>query len=221
MCAFGTIIVASTAAPVDADVMQTFIRQLISQQNAVAETALSLFLIGAFAMALSTMSSLFSASLCAFRYDILPILWPEPALGEASAVEEAKAIRRTMAAGGGLCLVILMAFYLLDQYLQITFTSSAFFALVFAFGCAQLSFTPLVLGPLICRTSEGFATVGPQWALGILGLGAAMGVGAVTVYLATGHEPWLWAAVPACLGTGVLLFAIARLQSTGPSRPTG
>jgi hypothetical protein len=82
-----------------------------------------------------------------------------------------------------------------------------------AFSCAQLSFVPLVLGPLISRTPEGFGAVGPGWALGILGLGAAMGVGAVTVYLVTGHEPWLWAAVPACLATGAILFAIARLQA--------
>ncbi len=212
MCAFGAIVVASAATPDGADVMQAFIRQLISQQNAIAETGLSLFLIGVLAMALSTMSSLFSASLCAFRFDILPVLCPEPASSEARALEEAKVRRRTMAVSGGLCLAIVVASYLIGEGLGITFTSSRFLALVFAFGCAQLSFVPLVLGPLVGRTGEGFGTVGPKWALGILGLGAATGVGAVVIYLVTGYEPWLWAAVPACLGTGVLLYAIARLQ---------
>ena len=87
MCAFGAIVVVSAAAPGDTDVMQAFIAELISQQNAVATTALSLLLVSVLAMALSTMSSLFSASLCTFRYDILPILWPEPASGGGRAFE--------------------------------------------------------------------------------------------------------------------------------------
>jgi hypothetical protein len=211
MCAFGAIVV-SAAAPGDTDIMQAFISELISQQNEVATTALSLLLVSVLAMASSTMSSLFSASLCTVRYDILPILWPEPASGEARTSEEATAMRRTIAAGGGICLVILLASYFVGERLGITFTSSKFLALVVAFSCAQLSFAPLVLGPLIGRTPEGFGAVGPGWAFGILGLGAAMGVGAVTVYLVTGHEPWLWAAVPACLAAGALLFAIARMQ---------
>jgi hypothetical protein len=223
MCAFGAIVVVS-AAPGDTDVMQAFIAELISQQNEVATTALSLLLVGVLAMALSTMSALFSASLCTFRYDILPILWPEPPSGGGPAFEGATATRRTIAAGGGLCLVILLASYLIGEPLGITFTSGKFLALVFAFSCAQLAFVPLVLGPLISRTragvgverfgAGGFGAVSPGWALGILGIGAAMGVGAVTVYLATGHEPWLWAAVPACLAAGALLFAIARLQAS-------
>ena len=213
MCAFGAIFVVSTAASGDTDVMVAFISELISQQNEVATTALSLLLVSVLAMASSTMSALFSASLCTFRYDILPILRPEPASEGARAFAEARATRRTIAAGGGLCLVILLASYLAGERLGITFTSGKFLALVFAFSCAQLAFVPLVLGPLIGRTQEGFGTVGPGWALAILGFGAAMGVCAVTVYLATGYETWLWAAVPACLAAGALLFAIARLQA--------
>jgi hypothetical protein len=212
MCAFGAIVVVA-AAPGDADVMQAFIAELIAQQNEVATTALSLLLVGVLAMAASTMSALFSASLCTFRYDILPILWPEPPSGGASAFAAA-ARRRTIAAGGGLGLVILVASYLIGECLGITFTSGKFLALVFAFSCAQLAFVPLVLGPLVSRTQAGVGVVGPGWALGILGIGAAMGVGAVTVYLATGQEPWLWAAVPACLAAGALLFTIARLQAS-------
>jgi hypothetical protein len=209
MCAFGAIVAVSAAAPGDADVIQAFIADLISQQNEVATTALSLLLVGVLAMASSTMSALFSASLCTFRYDIAPALWP----GAARASAEATSTRRAIAAGGGLCLVILMASYLFGEYLGITFTSDKFLALVIAFSCAQLAFVPLVLGPLITRTREGYGAVGPGWAIGILGCGAAMGVGAVSVYFATGHEPWLWAAVPACLATGAALFAIARLQA--------
>jgi hypothetical protein len=214
MCVFGTLVAVSTKAPDGADIMQSFIRQLISEQNSVAVTALSLSLIGMFAMALSTMIPLFSASLCAVRYDILPALWPDLAPGEGRAFEDAKGTRRAVAAAvGALCLVILVAFYFIQECLCITFTSSKFLALVFAFSCAQLSFVPLVLGPLTSRTSEGPGTVQPGWALAILGISAVVGVGAITVYFTTGDEPWLWAAVPACLGTGVLLFAVARLQT--------
>src|SRR5262249_39529960 len=177
--------------------------------------AMSLLLVGALAMASSTMSALFSASLCTFRYDILPSLWPEPASGGTQAFAEATATRRTVVAGAGLCLVILLASYLIGEHLGITFTSSKFFGLVFAFSCAQLAFVPLVLGPLTDRTGESRGAVGPEWALGILGCGAAMGVAAVAVYFATGQEPWLWAAVPACLATGAGLFAIARLKAPG------
>jgi len=37
-------------------------------------------------------------------------------------------------------------------------------------------------------------------------------VAAAIIYLATGNEPWLWAAAPGCLGSSFLLFAIARLR---------
>jgi hypothetical protein len=213
MCAFGAIVVVSMTAPGGTDVMQAFLAQVISQQNSVAEIALSLLLVSVLAMALSTMISLFSASLCTLRYDVLPNVWPEPAPGEARASDEAKATRRTVAAGAALCLAILAAFYFFAEYLQITFTGGKFLALVFAFSCAQLSFVPLVLGPLIGRTGERSGAVSPPWALGILGLGTVVGVGAVAMYLASGHEPWLWAAIPACLATGASLFGVARLQT--------
>ena len=69
MCAFGAIVVVSMTAPQGTDVMQAFLAQVISQQNSVAEMALSLLLVSVLAMALSTMISLFSASLCTLRYD--------------------------------------------------------------------------------------------------------------------------------------------------------
>src|SRR5262249_29436367 len=78
------------------------------------------------------------------------------------------------------------------------------------FYCAQLAFVPLVLGPVMSRTSAGFATVSARWALVILGVSAVMGLLAVTIYVATRNESWLWAAVPACLGSGFVLFVMAR-----------
>jgi hypothetical protein len=216
MCMLGAIAVIAIETPDGADVLQVFVAQLISEDNEVTVVALPLLLICVFAVALSTMSALFSASLCTIRYDMLAAVWPELAPGQGQASKEPTATRLTLIAGGGLGLAFAAAFCVADASLQISFTSSTFIALLFAFCCAQLSFAPLVLGPIVGRTRSGFGTVSAGWALVILGFGAASGVAAVTVYLATGTEAWLWAAVPACLGSGLVLFAIARAASGSP-----
>ena len=43
------------------------------------------------------------------------------------------------------------------------------------------------------------------------------GIAAVIVYLAAGAEPWLWAAVPACVASGLVLFAVAWLCRGQPA----
>ena len=209
MCMFGVIAVVAMATPSGADAIEAFIRELAAEDNAMASAALALLLVSVFAIALSTMSSLFSASLCTVRYDVLPAFWPERASAPAQAGEGAT--RRLVMAGGGLYLVAIVAGFLIaDAYLQISFASSEFLALLFAFYCALLAFVPLVLGPVMSRTSAGFATVSARWALVILGVSAVMGLLAVTIYVATRNESWLWAAVPACLGSGFVLFVMAR-----------
>ena len=210
MCMFGVIGVVTMATPDGANAVAGFLRELTAEQNALAAAALSLLLLSVFAMALSTMSSLLSASLCTVRDDVLPSLWP--GLASAKADDTGEATRWAAIAGGGLYVVTTIAGFLtVDAYLQVNYTSGAFLALLFAFSCAQLSFIPLILGPLLGRTSEGFATVSSTWALVILASGAAAGLVAVAIYVATGSEPWLWAAVPACLASGLLLFALASL----------
>jgi peptidoglycan/LPS O-acetylase OafA/YrhL len=67
-----------------------------------------------------------------------------------------------------------------------------------------------VIGPLIARSRVHNGTVSTAWALAILVLGAASGVAAVVTYVATGSESWLWAAVPASLASGLVLFGIAH-----------
>jgi hypothetical protein len=214
MCMFGVIAVVSMATPGGADAIEAFIRELAAEENVMA-AALSLLLVSVFAIALSTMSSLFLASLCTVRYDVLPAFWPELASAKAQTAEEAT--RRTVIAGGGLYLVMIVAGFLsADACLHISFASSEFLGLLFAFCCAQLSFVPLILGPVIARRSGGFGTVSSGWALVILGFGAVIGLIAVAVYLTSGNESWLWSAVPACLGSGLMLFIVARLW---PQRP--
>ena len=217
MCMLGAIAVIAIEPPGSAYVLQAVVAQLLSEDNEVTVVVLTLLLICVFAVALSTMSALFSASLCTIRYDMLAALWPELAPGQGQVSKEATATRRTLVAGGGLGLALAAAFCVADASLQISFTSSTFLALLFAFCCAQLSFVPLVLGPIVGRRRGGFGTVSPGWALVILSFGAASGLAAVTGYLATGTEAWLWAAVPACLGSGLVLFTIAHTVSRQPA----
>jgi hypothetical protein len=210
MCAFGAVIAASIEVTDGADVAQSFVVQLMAQENSFADTALVMLFIGVLAMALSTMIALFSATLATLRYDLLP----GPRSHGRGPEGQAKATQHALVAGGALCLVILVAAYLLEERLGVTLTSSSFLALVIALGCIELAFVPLVLGPFISSRREGSAagSLPAEWALAILGASAAAGVGAVLVYFATGREPWLWAAVPACLVTGAALFALARLR---------
>ena len=70
----------------------------------------------------------------------------------------------------------------------------------------------LVLWPIVGRGVAGYGAVSSGWALAILGIGTAVAVAAAIIYLATGNEPWLWAAAPGCLGSSFLLFAIARMR---------
>ena len=218
MCMFGAIAVIATAPAGGGDAMQAFLQQLASEQDPVAAAALSFLLISLFAAVLSTTSSMFSASLCAIRYDILPAFWPELASDRTRASQEPFAARRAVLAGAGLYLVVGTAYYLADAQLQISFTSNKFLALLFVFYCAQLSFVPLILGPVIGQAGRASVNVSSGWALVIMGASAAAGAGAVCVYLTIGDELWLWAAVPACLVSGLLLFAAARLRSAAAAR---
>jgi hypothetical protein len=211
----GAIAVAATAAP-DGTVA-TVLQQLAAQQNWAADGAVSLVLVSVVAMALATMSSVFSASLCAIRYDILPAIRPELAAKAAPATAasetaEAAARRRAIITGSGLYVAMFAVFCLADAYSDKNSMSLGMLALVFALFCAQLSFVPLVLWPIVGRGVAGHGAVSSGWALAILGIGTAVAVAAAIIYLATGNEPWLWAAAPGCLGSSFLLFAIARLR---------
>jgi peptidoglycan/LPS O-acetylase OafA/YrhL len=103
-------------------------------------------------------------------------------------------------------------FCLADAHSEKNSMSLGMLTLLFALFCAQLSFVPLVLWPIIGRGVAGYGAVSSGWALAILGIGTAVAVAGAIIYLATGNEPWLWAAAPACLGSSFLLFAIARLR---------
>src|SRR5262245_2389001 len=101
ICLFGAV--AGRALAVERVLIcHAFVAQLVAHENFVATTVLSFVLFSLFAMAVSTMSSLFAASLCTVRYDILPMFWSKSTSVQMRATEEAQAIRWTIVAGVGL-----------------------------------------------------------------------------------------------------------------------
>ena len=215
MCMLGAIAAVAAGMPGDRNALQTFIGQLALDESLPASLAVSFLLLGVLAMALSAMSSMFSASLWVLRYDMLPALWPALAPEGIKSGDEPIARRRAILFGCALCLAAILSVHVADSLFGADFTSTTFLALLLACSCAQLSFVSLVLGPL--AQSRGFGAVSAPWALVIVGVAAAGGIAAVIVYLTTGAEPWLWAAVPACLGSGIALFAIARFCQGQPA----
>jgi hypothetical protein len=202
ICLFGTIAGLNSTSE-RANVVQTFIVQLVVQDNFVATIVVSLFLFCIFAMAVATMSSLLVANLCTIRYDIIPMFWPKPTFARMRSMR-----RTTIVAGAGVGVGVFALFSLADARYQISLSSSNFLALVLGFSCLQISFAPLVLGPLIGRS--GWAgTVSPGWAVAVMAVGTVIGSGTVTAYLTTGYERWLWAAIPGCLGSSTLVFIMA------------
>jgi hypothetical protein len=184
--------------------MPEFAERLLQQDNFMSTGAVAFLLVAVFAAAFAMMSTAFSASLCAIRYDILPAIWPELRSDAGSPAEQTVARQRAVVAGAGFYVLMLIAFGLV--------AGLGGSRLVVAFYCAQLAPVPLILGPVIARARGGYGIVNAGWALAIVAISAVIGIGAVAVHLATGGELWLWAAVPATLGAGFLLFAIARLQ---------
>jgi hypothetical protein len=210
ICLFGAVAGLTLAAPIQADLPQAFIVRLLAQENSVVATILSLLLISLFALAASTMGSLFSSGLCAIGYDIAPMFWLQPASVLGRPAEQIRAKRSTVIAALGMGLATLAAFHLAAAGFDVTFASAKFLGLVFGFTSAQLPFAPLVLVPLFAGAG-GFGTVTPAWALAVLFVGGAMAIGITTVGLLVGDESLLPWAVPGCLGSATLLFVIASL----------
>jgi hypothetical protein len=179
------------------------------QDNFVATTVASLLLISSLAVALATMGSLFSASLCAVRYDVIPIFWPESTSVLAGVAKEKWASRCTIIAGLGMGLATFLVFYLVGVVFEETFASAKFLGLVFCFGCLQLSFIPLVLTLFVTKK---FSDLAPRWALAVMVVSSAIGIGVTLIAFLTGNDLWWPFAVPACLATAVALFVVGRLS---------
>jgi hypothetical protein len=216
ICTFGTIAVLATGTPGGGSVLQSFVMRLASQENDVADAASWMLLASVIAMAVLTMSAMFSATLAAIRYDIVPAVWPNLAPDLAPSADQALAEKRAVFAGGGLCFAMLVTLIFLIDYPD-DFISGRFLSLQFACLCVQLAFSPLVLGPMIGGSR---AAISPAWAIAVLAAGVATGQGVVIFSLQPDHIGWLWAAVPACLGSGLSAYAVALLWTSRTVRGT-
>ena len=210
ICMFGTI-AGLANKPGGADPLRSFIAWLASQQNDLADVALWLLLVSVIAMTVLTSSAMFSAILATIRYDIIPAVASSVAPKRAQPSNEPVLRWSAIIAGSSLCVVMLIALFVLNDNPALSFTSGRFLNLQLACLCAQLAFGPLVLGPLISGNS---AAISPAWAIAVIGAGVAAGQGVIIVSLQPEHEAWLWSAIPACLGSGLSLYAVARLWTS-------
>jgi len=162
------------------------------------------------------MSLLASSSLCALRYDVVPLLIARPP-PTGSAVNNDTSLRWcSVVLGGGIYLIVFLI-AVAAEALQVRSTNTA--ALLFAVAGTQLSYVPLVLGPIIDATSRGFGRVSRGWAMATICVGFLVTASAVALSLATADQWWLWAGIPANLGLSVLLFALAQLRSKRGTAP--
>lgn len=213
MCMFGSVATAAFVPAGEKDV-GSFVQHLIELQSGPSLLAVIFLLASAFAMSLSTINSVFAGSLAAIRYDILTAFDAAPAISSLRAESFQRQMRRSAITYGVIFYVVIVAaLYLTERFGRLTFGSSQFLALLFAFYCAQLSFVPLILGPIIHRKSSDHLRLTGGWALAVLTCGLIAGMASVGTYLVTEQESWLWGAVPLCLISGFLAFATGLISS--------
>ena len=203
MWALGALAAAAATEPsIGSGSLQALVEQLASDQNDATAVALPLLLLCVFAMALSAMASVLSATVCTMRDDVLQ--------GYEANLGTPAPARQRLILGSSLVLALLLVLFILDAW-SIGFTSNALLGLAVGVCCAQLSFVPLVLGPLVFQGQGGSATVSAPWALAVLCAGAGSAVSGATMHLMTGSETWLWIAAPASLGSSVAVFCLGRI----------
>lgn len=185
-------------------------QQLAAGQNLLEVIAGAFLLIGLLAIVLSAMSALLSSSLCAIRYDVVPLLIASPPSTGSPVLDEASLRRRSVVLGSGIYLFVFL-FAVAAEALKVRTTSTA--AFLFAVAGTQLSYVPLVLGPILGAAGRGFGPVSQGRARAIICAGFLVTLVTIALSLATADEWWLWVAIPTNLGLSVLLFALGRTTS--------
>jgi hypothetical protein len=178
--------------------------RLATLGNVVGTLTAAAFLIAVFAIGLSTMDAVFSATQCAFQYDLLPALDRAGARGLAIT----RKIRITRVFSLVTYIAVITMLYIVEKYLS--FGREDYLALLLAFYSAQLTFVPLVAGAfLAAREPGGQSPVAPAFAVGALVSGAAVGIGAtVSAIVGGAGELFLWGAVPACLLVSSTIYGL-------------
>jgi len=210
LLAFGGLATFILPGTIQDDVVGQFIKAAMGSSSIYFKLTLIGFMVAAFAIALSTMDAVFSAALCAFRYDILPIVKPS------IAQIEAQAIRWSSAFGMAGYFVIIFGLFIAERYLS--FGRGAYLAILLAFYSGQLAFVPLILGPLFLKlTRRNDRAVGGLWASLILVAGFIVGLSAVLIgiflpkdrmLLGVSPDDWMWISVSASLLLSCILYLI-------------
>jgi hypothetical protein len=208
---FGAVAGVTLAGPPEGDAMRVFVASLLAQENSVPAAVASFLMLGLLALAVATMGSLFSAGLCVVVCDIVPALRPQTTSAAGSTANESSATW-ILIAGLVIGLLVLATFVVADTRAAHTFGMAGLLGAVFSFGSAQIALAPLVLALLLDGPAR-FGTVTPRWALAILFVGGAIGVGMTITGLVFGHASALSWAVPASLAATTLLFVIGALAS--------
>ncbi|MGZ3330321.1 MAG: hypothetical protein ACXU85_24485, partial [Xanthobacteraceae bacterium] len=106
--ALGSLAVATLGPSSLMSGLDDVFRQLAAGQNLVEVIAGAFMLIGLFAIVLSAMSALLSASLCSLRYDVVPLLIAGPPSTGSPVTDEASVRRRSVMLGGGIYLIVFL-----------------------------------------------------------------------------------------------------------------
>jgi hypothetical protein len=198
---------------------QDFLASLLAQDNEVATAVATLLLLGVLSLAVATIGSLFAAALDVVDGDIVPTLRSR-SIATAEAAVGTRAGGRLLS-GISIAILIVVTFLLADRRAPHTFGVNGLLGAMLAFGAVQMALVPLALAPLL-RASGRFASLTSAWALAVLAVGAAIGVGFTIAGLVFAQSAALPFAVPACFGATTLLYLIAsRVRKTAAgTRPS-
>jgi hypothetical protein len=208
--ALGSLALATMGASSLTGGLDDVFQRLAAGQNLVEVIAGAFLLTGLLAIVMSAMSALLSSSLCALRYDVVPLLIVRAESRGCPETDHASLMWRSVVLGGGICLIVFAA-AVAAEALELRSANTG--ALLFAVAGTQLSYIPLVLAPIIGATGSRFEPVNRGWAMAIICAGFFVTVCAVSLSLATADEWYLWGAIPANLGLSVLLFSVGRIGS--------
>ena len=217
---FGVVAGLTLAGASESNATQMFLASLLAQDNAVANAVVSLLMLAVFALAAATIGSLFAAALDVIARDLGPTMRSRP-----TAAAGASAGKRTgpgsMAAlvGGALMLALILAtFVLAEMRSEHSFGIAGLLGAMLAFSSVQMALVPLALVPLL-RSPDRPAGVTPVWALAVLAVGAAIGVGITVAGLVFGQAAVLPFAVPVCFVATALVFLIGLRMRPADAAP--
>lgn len=197
--------VAADAFPAlhgSSNVLTDLPRALFSTGSRLDYWSSMLFLTGILGIMLSTVDSVLIAAMFTFIHDTAPMIglggfdWFASGDRARAVLNKARLFGLIMLAGGVACYI------LLDWQGH---SGAAFIGALFAIYSAQLAMLPLVLGALFLPTPpKGVIVLSGL----ILSAGTGIGFGLYSTFMNPG---WQWWPVPACLGTGFLIYTMATL----------